>query len=115
MIHLILAVMEIESWFLADYNVFSRIDPFLTIDKINESLDKNLRELNPESLRRPSTLVHKIFTIVGRSYKKREDQIYSIVNNLDYDYLISSDKVFKKVESFAIFINCLDNCLSATS
>lgn len=43
-----LAVMETEAWFLADYNVFSRIDKKLTYQYIKDKLGVDLINEDPE-------------------------------------------------------------------
>lgn len=111
-VRLILAIMEIESWFLADYNVFSRISPFLSPEYINERIGINLIEQNPEQLDHPSKTINEIFKIIGFRYSKHSDQVYKIVNSLDYAFLLYSAEDLNKITSFFNFKNCIDECLT---
>ena len=108
---LILAIMEIEAWFIADYKVFSRIDSTLSPDVIFENIGIELYRINPESLPHPSVTINKIFGIVGKNYKKHEDQAYNIVYNLDYEFLICSNEVLNKVTSLVYLIKCINDFL----
>lgn len=105
---LILAIMEIEAWFLADYNLFNRIFPQVTIELIKEKLGIDLIDENPESYYHPSSLINQIYNIFGERYKKREKQSYQIVHNIDLPFLICTEQVLNRVSSFKYFIDCID-------
>ncbi|MCD4674920.1 MAG: DUF4276 family protein [Desulfobacula sp.] len=107
----VLAIMELEAWFLADPNVFSKISKELTPAYIQDSININLLEINPESLPHPSETINKIYKLLSQSYKKTEDQAYQITERLDYDF-IYSEEVLEKVKSFKFFIDRIDECLS---
>ena len=47
-IKLYFAIMEIEAWFLAMYDIFQRIDSVLTIEYIEEKLGFDLRRIDPQ-------------------------------------------------------------------
>jgi len=111
-LRIILAVMEIEAWFLADYNLFSRINEKLTPDFIKNKLNVDLLRGNPELYNRPATIVDKIFRISGEKYKKREKQSYKICYKIDYEFLCCTEEVHQKVSSFKYFLNCIDESLS---
>lgn len=111
-VRLLLAIMEIEAWFLADYQVFSKISPFLSIEYIKNCLGIDLKKQNPEQLDHPSKVVNNIFNLISQNYAKHGDQVYKIVNNLDYTFLICSNEVLDAVTSFAYLIKCIDECLS---
>lgn len=107
----VLAIMELETWFLADPNVFNKISTQLTPAYIYESININLLEINPESLPHPAETINRIYQLIGQSYKKNEDQAYQITERLDYD-LIYSDEVLEKIKSLKFFIDKIDECLS---
>ena len=56
-ISMIVAIMEIEAWFLADYNFFSRIHNKLTVEFINTLLQINIKSDNIEDYRHPSKMI----------------------------------------------------------
>lgn len=110
-LRLILAVMEIEAWFLADHDLFERLHPIATAKAIKESLDIDLIKDDPESYEHPAEKVNEIFNLFDEKYKKKEKQSHKIVANLDYNYLICSEAVLNKIDSFHYFVKCLDESL----
>ena len=105
--------MEIEAWFLADYHVFSRINPTITPEFVKEQLNIDLIQTNPQSYERPSNIINKIFNLFGEIYRKREKQSYQIVYRLDYDFLVCSEEVLNKVSSWKYFLDCIDKSVSS--
>jgi hypothetical protein len=110
-LRLILAVMEIEAWFLADHDLFERLNPTATAKTIKERLDIDLIKDDPESYEHPAEKVKAIFNLFDENYKKKEKQSHKIAANLDYNYLICSDEVLKKINSFHYFVKYLDKSL----
>jgi hypothetical protein len=110
-LRLILAIMEIEAWFLVDYNLFEKIHPFATLKNIKDRLNIDLAEDDPESYNHPSEVIKDIFGLFAEKYKKREKQAHKIAANIDYHFLICSDEVLNKISSFHYFIKCLDQCV----
>lgn len=108
---LILAVMEIEAWFLADYNLFERIHPIAVVNIIRERLNIDLIRDDPESYNHPTEILKDIFNLFDEKYKKREKQAHKIAANLDYSFLICSDEVLNKISSFHYFVRCFDESL----
>ncbi len=111
-LRIILAVMEIEAWFLADYNLFSRVNQKLSPNFIKDKLKIDLFRDNPELYDRPATIVDRIFRLSGEKYKKREKQSYKICYNIDYAFLCCSDEVHQKISSFKYFLRCIDESLT---
>ena len=104
----IFAIMEIEAWFLADYHVFSRINPIITPEFVKEQLNIDLIQTDPQSYEHPSGIINKIFNLFGETYKKREKQSYQIVSRLDYDFLVCSEEVLNNLSSWKYFLDCVD-------
>jgi len=77
------AVMEIEAWWLSIPDVFSRINPRLTLDYIEQSVGKRLDQVDVELIPNPASLVNRILSSVGESYSKKEGEIASIISKLD--------------------------------
>ena len=65
----VLAIMETEAWFLADCDLFSRLDPQLTPAYINNNLGIDLVNDDPETCRHPSKVIDDIFRLIGSRYK----------------------------------------------
>jgi len=108
----ILAIMEVEAWFLADYSLFERIDTRLSAQYIKEKLAIDLTRDDPETYSHPAKVVNDIYQLIGRSYKKREKQCYEIVHKINYNYLYADEKVQKKISSFFYFLKHIDRIFS---
>lgn len=99
----IIAVFEIETWFLSEYNFFTKIDPKLTLSFIkglgfdleNDLLDSDLK------YHHSADVLHKIYQSVRRSYDKKADKSMKIIESIDYNilYCISRDKL-KALDEF---------------
>jgi hypothetical protein len=83
-IRLHFAIMEVEAWFLGMYNLFSKVDPILTVEYIREKLNIDLTITDPQKeYYRPSQQVSMICELCGRSYSKRKDEVESICSNME--------------------------------
>ncbi len=85
--HIVIAVMEIETWFLAEINHYACIDAKLTKTQILSEID-NLG-FNPYSddltLRfEPAEDLKKLYQIVGKSYSKKREHRERTIECLDY-------------------------------
>lgn len=108
----ILAIMEIESWFLADHNLFYRINNILSPNYIKNKLNIDLIKDDPELYESPAVKVGKILSLVDIKYKKREKQSYNICHNIDYAFLCFSEETNNKISSFKYFIKCINESLN---
>lgn len=108
----VLAVNEIESWFLADYNVFSRINKELEVGNIKKNTGIDLIKDNPETYYAPNKYIDKILKCINESYSKKEHEIHRIVSRLDFDRLCSDESLKRLDCSFAYFIKCLNMAIS---
>lgn len=108
-LRLILAIKEIEAWFLADCNVFSKINPILTPDYIKNNTSYDLVNDIVEDYDNPPEIVNKILKLIGQQYKKKEKDVYKITYRIDYSYLCLS--AVTKVISLLYFIKCIDESL----
>ena len=84
-LRLILAVMEIEAWFLADCDLFERIHPIAAVNVIRERLNIDLIHDDPESYDHPTEILKDIFNLFDEKYKKREKQVHKIAAKSDYN------------------------------
>jgi len=86
-INIVLAVMEVESWFLAEYNHFLKIDPCLTPEKIQAMFGFNPRTDDMEQRPHPTDDMEQIYNYVHKGYNKSEKQLNRLASNLDYEFL----------------------------
>lgn len=88
---MILAVMEIEAWFLAEISHFANIDPSLTPDRVSQLLAFDPRTENVETRLRPSNDLDLVYKSVGQWYlehltgAKRSAVINKTLNSLNFD------------------------------
>ena len=88
-ISVILAVMEIEAWFLAEWHYFDKLDSRLTPDFILQELNLDLINTDVEKRPHPTEDLKDIYRLVSRKYDKNEKASQEIINNLDYEFLYS--------------------------
>ena len=109
-LEIIIAIEEVEAWFLSVPDFFMHYDASLTLTKVNEILDCDLSTIPIESLPHPSQTINKILSTVNQPYKKRLDDAHKIANCLNYELLylekINSIPPLKKL------IDAIENCLT---
>ncbi|MBF0607003.1 MAG: DUF4276 family protein [Candidatus Magnetobacterium sp. LHC-1] len=99
----ILAIMEIEAWFLLDKDFFTKMTD--NPQEVTKILDKK----NTEEYNHPAKVIDKIYRLLGKEYNKHEDDSYNITYNLDYNFLCS-DEVKARSDSWHCFVQCVDDC-----
>lgn len=108
-IAVILAVMEIEAWFLAEWNYFTKIDNCLTPEFILQECGLDLKSIDVEQRLHPSQDLDDIYRLVGSNYDKTEKASQQIINNLDYEFLYLH--LLKSVKQLKKFIDEIDSFL----
>ena len=86
----IIAVMEVETWFIAETNHYSNIDPGLTralIESNVENLEANPYTDNLTLVTKPAEMLDNIYQLRGKHYRKDEVSRQCTVNALDYAIL----------------------------
>lgn len=114
-LRIILAVMEIESWFLVDPYLFGRLHQKLTCQLIKQRLNIDLATDSPESYPRPSQVVRRILALCGHRYKKTKQQVSRICSNIDFAFLCCTPAVHQRISSFKHFLDCIDEELDHCS
>jgi hypothetical protein len=104
----ILAIMEIEAWFLGEHTHFTKIDPTLTIELIKSNLGFDPENENMELRDTPAIDLQSCYSIVGKSYKK--GQVQDTVDVLDYEYIYLEGK--EKFPYLKKLVNEIDGFLS---
>jgi len=83
-VNIVLAVNEIEAWFLAEDKHYAKMSPSLTITTANAIAGIDLRRDTTETIPHPSEVLKKIYHAVGIGYHKHKWQVQQVVNVLDY-------------------------------
>jgi hypothetical protein len=85
---LILAALEIEAWFIADYSHFPRINRTLTPRNVKRALGIDIINQSVESIAEPATLLNDIYALRGLSYTKSAADATRTVAALDLNFLL---------------------------
>lgn len=86
----VVAVREIETWFLAETTHFEKINKRLTGDYINSKLGFNPWTMNAVSREHPADDLNEIYKLVGQSYAKRFNQTVKMVYKLDIKEILTT-------------------------
>jgi hypothetical protein len=84
---IVIAVREIEAWFIADTKHFVLHNPLLTSEFIQQKIGVDIAQLDVEKIRHPSGLLGEIYKLVGGAYGKKLKEAHRLVYHLNYEYL----------------------------
>lgn len=107
---LILGVMEVEAWFLAEHSHFERVHPNLTVQRINLELGFDPSCQDMQMRPQPASDLHNIYALEGRAYKKNRQQVQRVVNSLDYAMIYLSHP--SKFLDVSQLMTAIDNFLT---
>lgn len=95
MVDNVLAVMEVESWFLGEHNHFARIGPGIAVTDIINAFSFDPSIDNMEERNHPAADLHAVYELGGCSYAKRAAEVQSTVDALDYEniYFTLADRM----------------------
>jgi hypothetical protein len=105
-----LAIAEVESWLIAEDKHYKRISPLLTMDLVNSIAGIDVSRDSTESIPHPAETLHRIYSKVGKAYKKSALQVQRTVNALYFEHLRTG--VRERVKSLKAFLDCLDSIFS---
>ena len=108
--NIVIAVREVEAWFLAECTHFECIDASLTIPNIVSSLGFNPCTDDIRLRNHPASDLHDIYQLAGLTYSKRKNQVEDIVDCLDYANLYVN--IRSKILELDAFIMYVDNFLT---
>jgi len=89
-IKIVLAVQEIEAWFIAENRHYEKICPMLTLKVANAVAGIDVSKESTEILPHPAETLNNIYHRAGYAYRKRKCQIERTVEALDYGNLYSN-------------------------
>lgn len=104
------AVSEIETWFIAEYSHFKKIDKKLTDALISQKLGVDITTLAAESIQHASAFLNKIYALAGKAYKKDRKRVERTVNAIDYVHMYVS--VPPRVNHLKEFVSHIDTFFS---
>jgi hypothetical protein len=103
--HIVLAVNEVEAWFLAEEHHYSEIDIRLTLTKVNAIAGIDVSKESTEIIAHPTEKLQLIY-----GYTKSKQNVIHIVNALDYANLYIN--VRQRNNSLAELLTYLDSIFS---
>lgn len=106
----IIAVMEIEAWFLAEHTHFTRIHKDLDIERIVRDLGFDPRIDDMENRNHPASDLNSVYNLEGQAYDKTKEVITRTINSLDIAIMYSE---MKHVKSLERLIKVLDNFITS--
>jgi hypothetical protein len=107
----VLAVMEIEAWFIAETSHFPKVHPELTLNLIEEQLGITIVPEEIERWDHPSERINQIYHLVpDRSYRKKRGRVNRTIDILDYASLYLNLRY--RIEHLGEFIDHIDQFLT---
>lgn len=103
---IVIAVREVETWFLAETSHFLKISKKLTGRYIEKHLGFNPDTVNPLSREHPSADLTRIYKLAGRSYTKKYWQVEKLVNRLDFNRI--RNQIRYQIPSLNILITIVE-------
>ncbi|MEN8502068.1 MULTISPECIES: hypothetical protein [Paraburkholderia] len=105
----VLSVLEIEAWFLAEYNHFAAIDPAITADRITALLGFDPRIDDVADREEPARDIELCYQLGGKTYTKAD--VTSTVDALDFGFLYL--KLAERIPQLKLLTDNLDAFMTA--
>lgn len=81
---MVLAVMELEAWFIAEHTHFGRLIPGVSAEQIRGALNLDPASDDVRDLAHPSKALGQVYALGGHSYGKHEEEVERTVKHLDF-------------------------------
>lgn len=104
---MVIAVREVETWFIGEYTHFQRVDKRLDKSKINRYLGFDISMVDAETIEHPAKTLDEIYRLVGKTYIKRRWQVQRIVKKLDINFM--ENEVSREAKSLHKLMNILES------
>lgn len=107
-VHIIVAVAEVEAWFIEEITHFLRLDTRLTEAGIKAATGYTLGSRAAENIPHPAGLLHDAYQVAGMAWHKTAAHVARTLGALDFAYLQndsrhhsqSMDEFFTHIEDF---------------
>lgn len=103
---IVIAVREVETWFLAEPSHLMKMDKRLTGRFIEKHLGFDPYAINPLTREHPSVDLNNIFKLVGKSYTKKHWQVEKLVNRMNFNLI--RNEVRRKVKELNDLISIIE-------
>lgn len=81
---LVLAIMEIEAWFIAEYTHFSRLHSSLTLAALTQGLGYDPSTHDVQTILHPADDLRKAYNLAGLGYNKSQTHVQRTIAHLDF-------------------------------
>jgi hypothetical protein len=105
-VRFILAVMEVEAWFLGEFTHLARVAPGFRIEDFSARVGFDLRLTNPEDRDAPSSDLSLAYSVGGKAYSKARVAVEATVDAIDYEVLYVDTA--SRVRSLGKLVEALD-------
>ncbi len=112
-VQFVLAVMEVEAWFLAECTHFARISPALTIPHIKAAVGFDPCTDDMELRDHPSEDLDKIYRLAALPYDKKRGTVQLMIEALDFAEICLV--LVNKFDSLRLLIRTVDEFLTPPS
>lgn len=106
-VEFVLSVMEFETWFLAEFTHFEKVDPTLNLCLIKSSLGFDPSNDDMQLRLEPQKDLNNCYLLANKTYEKSKNLT---VNNLDYAHIYVDVK--NKIPHLKILIDSIDDFLA---
>jgi len=107
---IVLAIMEVETWFVSEITHYSNLHSNLTLDNIRPIVDLCSISNFEQDIPHPAYLLNTIYNLVGYAYRKKAKQVQRTVNKLDYEEIYINLR--NKIPGLNEFISHIDDFLT---
>ena len=108
-VKIILAVNEIEAWFLAEETHYQKISDKISLETANNIAGIDVSKHNTEIIPHPSDTLKQIYIKGGTTYDKSKEKVQRTVEALNYENLYI--KVRHRNNSLNELLTCLDGLI----
>lgn len=109
-IHMHLAIMEVESWFLAEVTHLPRIHKKLTAD-LAKANGVDLHAVPPQQWVHPAEVLDTIYKLVGCRYTKKRKNVQRTIDALSLDALLGTE-MQAVLPEFSRYVSSVKTALS---
>jgi hypothetical protein len=111
--HIILAVQEVEAWFIAEETHYEKISSKLTIETVNAMCNIDIKNDTTEKIPHPAETLKQIYMQGGTTYDKSKKKVERMVECLDYENLYIN--IRKRNDSFNELLSEIESVFEAST
>lgn len=107
---ILLAVSEVEAWFLQEKTHFNKVDGALNHSEFKSKFGFDPEVDSAEDVHQPSSLLHDIYQSVNKAYRKSRKHVQRTVDAIDFNELCLTSS--QRLPHFQILMGDLDSFLT---